>query len=128
MGGNEEERHRFFSVVTRTRGNGHKLKHMKFHLNTRQHFFYCEGDQTLAQVAQRGCEVSVCGDIYTRVFQHLSYHLPDGSHTERHILENASQVEEIEKECFARELRAPCHSFIPNSSTSSPISGARDGE
>jgi len=38
---------------------------MKFHLNTEQHFFYCEGDQGLAQVAQRGCEVSICGVIYT---------------------------------------------------------------
>ena len=26
-------------------------------------FFYCEGSQRVAQVAQRGCGVSVCGDI-----------------------------------------------------------------
>jgi len=44
----------------RTRSNGHKLKHMKFHLNAGKH---CEGHQTLDQVALRGCEVSVCGDL-----------------------------------------------------------------
>lgn len=38
---NEEERARLFPAVPgdRTRGNGHKLKHMKFHLNTRKRFF-----------------------------------------------------------------------------------------
>lgn len=33
MGKNKEERDRFFTVVTRTRGSGRKLKRMKFHLN-----------------------------------------------------------------------------------------------
>jgi len=36
-----EEGARLFSVMLsgRTRGNEHKLKEVKFHLNTRQHFF-----------------------------------------------------------------------------------------
>ena len=40
-----------------------KLRRRKFHLNARRHFFTCEGGQTLKQVAKRGCEVPVCGDI-----------------------------------------------------------------
>lgn len=48
MGGNEDEEVNLFLVpIDRTRGNGHKLKHMKSHLITSKlFFFFCyEGGQ-----------------------------------------------------------------------------------
>ena len=41
MGGCKEHAARLFSVVPSdgTRGNGHKLKHKRLHLNTRKYFF-----------------------------------------------------------------------------------------
>lgn len=49
MGGNEVVEIKLFSVVPtdRKRGNGYKLKHMKFYLITRKlfFFFYYESDQ-----------------------------------------------------------------------------------
>ena len=58
MDGSKVDGAKFFSVVPRnkTRGNGYKLEHKKFHLNTRKHF--CAGAGALAQATQRGCGVS----------------------------------------------------------------------
>jgi len=36
--------------------------------------FYCEGDQTLTQVSQRGCGISILGDI-KRLSRHLGQKL-----------------------------------------------------
>ncbi|KAK4832687.1 hypothetical protein QYF61_025148 [Mycteria americana] len=55
----------------RTRDSEHKLKNRKFHLNMRKYFFTVRVVQTLAQVAQRGCGVSIPGDI-----QNLTEHGP----------------------------------------------------
>ncbi|KAK4828607.1 hypothetical protein QYF61_000059 [Mycteria americana] len=60
-GGCKDHRARLFSVVLRTRGSGHKLKHRRLCLNFRKHFFF-EVDQALEEVAQGGCSVSILGD------------------------------------------------------------------
>jgi len=46
----------------KTRGNRHKLKHRKFHLNRRKNFFTLRVT-ALEQAAQGGCGVSFSGDI-----------------------------------------------------------------
>jgi len=59
-GGCQDLGNRFFSVVPSNRkcGNGHKPKHRIFHPNMRKN-----RDRALEQAAQRGCEVSLSGDI-----------------------------------------------------------------
>lgn len=63
-GGCKKGRARLFSVVPsdKTRENRHKLKHVRFHLHQKKHFYH-ESDQALAQIAQRGCRVPVLGHI-----------------------------------------------------------------
>jgi len=62
-GGCQEDGAKLFSVVpsNRTRGNGHKVNHGKFHLKKRRIFF---GDyRALEQFAQKGCGVSFSGNV-----------------------------------------------------------------
>lgn len=46
----------------RTRSNGHKLEHGKFHLNRRK-LFYCDGGWALECLTQRGCGLFILGDF-----------------------------------------------------------------
>jgi len=70
IGGCKDDGARLFSVVPsdRTKDNGHKLKHWGWgeafhHLKIRKHFFTVKVT-ALAQVAQRGCVVSLFGHTY----------------------------------------------------------------
>jgi len=56
-GGSEEDGARLFSVVPSDRTKGKSGQEVPFeHQET---LFYCEGGETLAQVAQRHCRVSI---------------------------------------------------------------------
>jgi len=54
-----------FSVASsnRTRDNGHKLEHRKFHMNIGKNFINCEDYRALEQTAQRNCRGFLSGDI-----------------------------------------------------------------
>lgn len=49
-------------------GQGHKLKHGKLLLHMRRNVFFCADGQTLAQVAQRGCWVSLLGELQNPIW------------------------------------------------------------
>lgn len=63
-GGTKEEGARLFPVVPtdRTRVSGQKVKHIRFSLNIRKHFFYCECGWPLTNIAQGDADISVLGD------------------------------------------------------------------
>ena len=58
------EETRLFSVVPgdRTGDKGYKLKYRKFCLHKRKKLLHSVSEQTLEEVAQRGCGVSILGD------------------------------------------------------------------
>ena len=68
-GGSKEDGAVLLSVVPkqRTRGNGHKMKYAKFHVNTGKLPSYCSDGWTLEQVSQRGCGASIPGDTKTLI-------------------------------------------------------------
>lgn len=67
-----KNRARLFLVVPggRTRGNGQQLKHWKFHLNSKNHYFTVRVIKHW-YVAEKGCGVSILRDI-----QSLTGHYP----------------------------------------------------
>lgn len=69
MVGSKERGNRFLSAVSQKQGNGHKLKYRKFYLNDKKKL---RRDQTLEQVAQKGCAVFTLGNIQTEIDMTLS--------------------------------------------------------
>jgi len=61
----QEGKSRLLSVMpsNRTRDNGHKLEHRKFHMNIGKNFINCEDYRALEQTAQRNCRGFLSGDI-----------------------------------------------------------------
>ena len=56
---------RLFSVTLndRSRGNGHRMKHRKFHTKHKKELLYYMGDRALEQAVQKGCGVFFSVDI-----------------------------------------------------------------
>lgn len=53
-----------YSCLFLSNCSGHKLKYRELHLNAHlRENFCCKGDQTLAQVARRGCIISILADL-----------------------------------------------------------------
>jgi len=74
VGGNEGVRLFLVELTDRARGNRHILKNQEIPFEHKKTCLYCEGGQTVEEVAQKGCGISVFGDT-----QHPAGHGPGQS-------------------------------------------------
>lgn len=74
MGGCREDGAVFSGVCSkRKRGNRHRLENRKSQLSIRKIYFHPRSHQTLEQIVQTGCAISIFGDIQNLTGQGVDY-------------------------------------------------------
>lgn len=91
----------------RTRGNGHKLKYRKLHVNITKRCFCCVQCQALEQIAHGGCRVSIFGSFQNPVGQGPGQ--PDFAVSKGLVGIDDSQINTVIKPWF---LEKPCIYFF----------------